>query len=534
MGSCHGFLDPKKASTYQSIDQVSDQSSESSILGNSIMSIEIKDKAGDNTSLQITEESVSSLQEDSVGSVKDGASQKELDRIYRKLDYRIIPALWCLYFLTSFGGCVYGVSLTMNRSEGHSLGQKLDLTPKQMSTASALDFVGFILFDVPMNLIMTKVSPQSWLARIVFSVGLLYSCYIALDSAGGLIAIRFITGVAGAGTWPGMSYYVSLWYPNDRSTRRIGYYFTAAQISAAAAGLFSAAFQKIDGVRGYTGWQWLYLVYGCVTITVGITLLWWLPDRPFATPTENCGRVMTFYNKYFTPSHPLSEKEREMHRKDIQSRYVSIKWTWKDITAIFLDLRLWPIIMMYFGVVGAGFGLAVFGSVIIAASNPSLSDISVSLLYAPIWLFDMAGILLITPFADRHKKYRAVFFSAACLVIMCGMFVNTFAKGSWNRYGGLLIAGFGLGPTVPICMSWAAEIFGPAYGDSGIAMSAALVSGLGNLGSVTVTYALYSGWPSDAKHLYRNSNMVVVGMLGISIVSSGVCHLLKDRVKRVF
>lgn len=480
------------------------------------------------------QDSVSSqLNEESISSGNESPTTKELNRIYRKLDRRIIPALWCLYFLTSFGSNVYGVTLTMNRKQGHSLRQKLELTPKDTSTASALYFVGYIIFDVPMNLIMTKVSPQLWLARIVISVGLVYSCYIALESSGALIAVRFISGVVGAGTWPGMSYYISLWYPNERLTRRIGYYFTAAQISAAAAGLLSAAFQKMDGVRGYTGWQWMYLVYGCVTITVGILLLWWLPDRPYQVTTEKSNKFMTLYNKYFRTAHPLSPAERELHRRDIESRYVLITWTWKDVTAIFLDLRIWPIIMMYFGVVGTGFGLAVFGLTIIAASNPLLSSINVSLLYAPIWLFDLAGILLITPFADRYKKHRAFFFSGACLIIICGMFVTTFAKGSWNRYGGLLIAGFGLGPTVPICMSWSAEILGPVYGDSGIAVSAALVSGLGNLGSVTATYALYSGWPSDAARLYRNSNMVLVAMLGISIISSFVCHFIKDRVGRV-
>ncbi|OBA22654.1 high affinity nicotinic acid plasma membrane permease [Metschnikowia bicuspidata var. bicuspidata NRRL YB-4993] len=490
------------------------------------MSTEVEDKQLDQSSASLH------IKEESVGSFQDEATKSELDRIYRKLDRRIIPALWCLYFLTSFGSSAYGTTLTMNSSDGHSLGQKLDLTSKDTSTASALYYVGYIIFDVPMNLIMTKVSPQSWLARIVITVGLVYSCYIALESSGALIAVRFISGVVGAGTWPGMSYYISLWYPNERLTRRIGYYFTAAQISAAAAGLLSAAFQKMDGIHGYTGWQWLYLVYGCVTIVVGISLLWWLPDRPYQLSDKTPGKYMTIYNKYFTTAHPLNPEEREIHRKDIQSRYVLIKWTWKDVSAIFLDLRLWPIIMMYFGVVGTGFGLAVFGSTIIAANNPSLSSINVSLLYAPIWLFDLAGILLITPFADRYKKHRAFFFSGACLIIITGMFVTTFANGSWNRYGGLLIAGFGLGPTVPICMSWSAEIFGPVYGDSGIAVSSALVSGLGNLGSVTATYALYRGWPSDAARLYRNSNMVLVAMLGISIIFSFVCHFIKDRVGR--
>lgn len=467
--------------------------------------------------------------EDSVGEAL-APSKKELDRIYRRLDFRIIPALWCLYFLTSLGSSLYGVTLTMNREEGNSLGQRLNLSSHDISVASALYYVGYIVFDVPMNLTMTKVSPQSWLARIVITVGVVYSCYIALDSSKGLITVRFISGMVGAGTWPGMSYYISLWYPNERLTRRIGYYFTAAQISAAAAGLLSAGFQKMDGVRGYTGWQWMYLVYGCVTIICGISLLWWLPDRPVKTTKDSTKKIMLWYSRHFTPKHSLSPEDAAIHRADVESRYILIRWAWKDVGSMFLDLRLWPLIIMYFGVVGTGFGLAVFGSTIISVNNPKLSSINVSLLYAPIWLFDLCGILTITPFADRHKKYRAFFFSGACLVTICGMLVTTFAKGSWNRYGGLLIAGYGLGPTVPICMSWAAEIFGTGYGDSGIAVSAAVVSGLGNLGSVTATYALYRGWPADKARLYKGSNLVLVGFLGISIIASLVSHLIKDKV----
>ncbi|EGW34336.1 high affinity nicotinic acid plasma membrane permease [Spathaspora passalidarum NRRL Y-27907] len=457
---------------------------------------------------------------------------KELDKVYRRLDYRIIPALWCLYFLTSFGSSAYGLTLTMNKEVGHSLTQSLKLSSHHTATASALYYVGYILFDVPMNLVMTKVHPQTWLSRIVITVGFVYACYSVLHNAGGLIAARFISGLVGAGTWPGMSYYISLWYPNDRSTRRIGYYFTAAQISAAVAGLVSAGFQKMDGMRGYMGWQWMYLVYGTVTVCVGISLLWWLPDRPFAKPSESTNKFKQFYFTFFKSPHPLSGTQRELHRKDLEHRYKLLKWTWKDVSLIITDLRIWPIIIMYFGVVGTGFGLAVFGSTIIAVNNPRLSSIQVSLLYAPIWLFDLGGILILTPFADKYKRFRAAIFSGACLIIMTGMFVTTFAHGSWNKYAGLLIAGFGLGPTVPICMSWSAEIFQPRYGDVGTAVSAALVSGLGNLGSVTATYALYSGWPADVPRLFKYSNMMLVVMLGVSIIASGVCHLIRNKVRQ--
>lgn len=484
---------------------------------------------------------MSKLVEDSELSVPDSAlnsvaesgleklDEKELDRIYRKLDRRIIPALWCLYFLTSFGASAYGVALTMNMSQGHSTIQALGLTSHDTSVANALDYVGYILFDIPMNLAMTRIAPQIWLSRIVISVGIVYACYGAVTNAGGLIALRLFTGICTAGAWPGMAYYISMWYPPHRTARRIGYYFTAAQVSAAVAGLVSAGFQKMDGMRGITGFQWMFMVYGLVTFVVGVSLSWWLPDRPVVQQThENKGWLSKLTLSIVPPQRPvLTPEEQELHQKDMQSRSTETRWGLKQLWTVLIDPRIWPIILMYFGVVGVGIGIQVFASKIIHIINPSLSSIDLSLLTAPIWICDLIAILLITPFSDKFRNHRGVVFSCSTVIIIVGLFVTTFAGHPWPRYVGLLICGFGLGPTVPICMTWAAEIFGPRHGDLGLAASAALVSGLGNLGSVTTSYALYTGWPSDAARGYRNSNMVMVAMLGISILAAGACTLLR-------
>lgn len=135
---------------------------------------------------------------------------------------------------------------------------------------------------------------------------------------------------------------------------------------------------------------------------------------------------------------------------------------------------------------------------------------------------DALAILLVTPLSDRFHHYRAWFFSGAVMIQITGLLMATFAK-HWTRYGGVLLVGFGLGPTVPICMAWANEIFQPRHGEVGVAAASALVSGLGNLGSILTTYALYSGWPEDAKpgpHRYRKSNLVMIGILCGSIVSA--------------
>src|SRR4051812_7037901 len=142
---------------------------------------------------------------------------------------------------------------------------------------------------------------------------------------------------------------------------------------------------------------------------------------------------------------------------------------------------------------------------------------------------DFAAILLVVPISDRFHKHRALFFSAAVCIQIAGLLTVTFALSNpWARYGGLLLIGFGLGPTVPICMTWTNEIFQRRHGEVGVAAAAALVSGLGNLGSITTTYALYTGWPADAApgpRQYRNSNLVMIGILAVSIVSSFVMFI---------
>lgn len=452
-----------------------------------------------------------------------------LNRLYRKLDIRIIPALWIMYFLSSFGGAAYGHALTMNMHEGHNLRLKLNMTANDVSTATALDYVGYIIFDLPMNLAMSVIAPHAWMSRILVSVGVVYTCYAALSNATGCIVLRLFTGIVTAGIWPGMAYYISMWYTQDRAATRIGYYYTAAQLSAAVAGLVAAGFQKMDGTRGYTGYEWMFLIYGVITVVFGILLMWFLPDRPepLRRPIKSrWGRILDSLTP--KPSTGLTEKERLLHAEVMQKRFASPSmWNLEDLIKVLLDVRIWPLVLMYFGVVGVGIGIMNYATTILASINPNLSDINLSLLIAPIWLFDLAGILLITPISDRFPDHRGVIFCLSTIIIIVGLVVTTYGHDPWSKWGGLLLCGFGLGPTVPLTMTWASTIFSEHHGDLGAAASTALVSGLGNLGSVTTTYALYSGWPEDAKRHYRDSNMVMVAILGMSMIAAVCCTLLR-------
>ncbi|KAK8005439.1 hypothetical protein PG990_011476 [Apiospora arundinis] len=454
-------------------------------------------------------------------------SVEQVEKVYRKIDRRIIPAFWILYFLCSAIRSNIGLAQTMNANVGHDLKTVLHLSPKDLSLALALFYVAYVIFDCPSNLVMSRLSPRVWMARIVFAVGVIGMCFTAVKSAWSLKLLRFLLGVVIAGMWPGMSYYLTLFYPPSRTGKRIGMYFTAAQVSAAVVGLVSAGFQLMDGRHGLFGYQWMFLIYGILAVALGFTLLWWLPDRPLP-PGEK--RVHTGLAKLLPPTpEVLKGEDAIIHYDDLKRVYHPRPWALKDLGYVLIDWRLWPLTMMYFGVVGVGIGTQLYGTVIISGINPNFTGVQLSLLFAPIWIMDLIAILLVTPISDRFHRLRPVFFSAATCIQIAGLLVVTFAPQSnpWARYGGLLMVGFGLGPTVPICMTWTNEIFQQRHGEVGVAAASALVSGLGNLGSVTTTYALYTGWPEDAvkgPRQYRNSNLVMIGILVVSILSSAIMY----------
>lgn len=137
---------------------------------------------------------------------------------------------------------------------------------------------------------------------------------------------------------------------------------------------------------------------------------------------------------------------------------------------------------------------------------------------------------MITPLSDRFHQHRALAFTLPALIQILGLLLTTYHPDPWPRYAGLLVVGFGLGPTVPITMAWTSQIFQPRHGEVGVAAASAVVSGLGNLGSIVSTYALYNGWESDrmadGRARFRKSNWVMIGMLGGSIAAAVILGLL--------
>jgi hypothetical protein len=113
----------------------------------------------------------------------DQRMQLTQSQLIRKLDWRILPAFWTLYFLCSAIRSNVGLAQTMNLEEAHDLASELHLTKHQISTGLALFYVCYVIFDFPSNLFMSRLSPRVWMSRIVVGVGIIGACMAAMKAA---------------------------------------------------------------------------------------------------------------------------------------------------------------------------------------------------------------------------------------------------------------------------------------------------------------------------------------------------------------
>src|SRR5438046_4239723 len=191
----------------------------------------------------------------------------------RKVYLRILPFAALTYFFCYLDRINVGFAwLTMNKDIG------LDAAIYGM--AAGAFFWGYVLFEVPSNIILEKVGARIWIARIMITWGLISGATAFCTGPYSFMAIRFLLGLAEAGLFPGFVLYFTYWFP-DQYRARINSGFTLALPIAVATGApISTALLGLDGLRGLRGWQLMYVLEAIPPVLIGIAVFFYLPDRP--------------------------------------------------------------------------------------------------------------------------------------------------------------------------------------------------------------------------------------------------------------
>jgi MFS transporter, ACS family, tartrate transporter len=193
-------------------------------------------------------------------------------RTLGKIAWRLIPFMGLLYFVAFLDRVNIGfAALTMNADLG--------LTPAMFGFASGIFFLGYVLFEVPSNVILERVGARLWIARIMISWGLLSATTAFVGGVDSLYVLRFLLGVAEAGFFPGMILYLTYWFPAGHRARILSAFMIALPISSVVGGPLSTAMLSLEAA-GLRGWQWMFLMEGVPAVLLGLAVLIFLRDGP--------------------------------------------------------------------------------------------------------------------------------------------------------------------------------------------------------------------------------------------------------------
>ncbi len=205
--------------------------------------------------------------------LQDDMQEVDGRKVYTKIAWRLIPYIFILYILAYLDRVNVGfAALEMKRD--------LRLSDTVYGTGAGIFFLGSSLFDLPSNLLLQKVGPRRWIARIMITWGIIATCMVLVKGAHSFYALRFFLGVSEAGFFPGMILYLTYWFPSRERARAVAKFMTATAIAGVIGAPISSALLKLEGAMHLHGWQWLFLVEGIPTFLMGFSVLFILKDRP--------------------------------------------------------------------------------------------------------------------------------------------------------------------------------------------------------------------------------------------------------------
>jgi ACS family tartrate transporter-like MFS transporter len=195
------------------------------------------------------------------------------DATLRRVSVRLLPFLFVLFICNFLDRTNVAIAaLQMNRD--------LQFSASAYGLGSGIFFIGYALFEVPSNLILARVGARRWIARIMISWGLVASAMMFVRTPMQFYVLRFLLGIAEAGFFPGIVFYLSEWFPAAQRARALSRFMTAVPLSAAIGNPLSAWLLGLDGRQGLTGWQWLFLLEGIPSVVLGAVVLAVLSDSP--------------------------------------------------------------------------------------------------------------------------------------------------------------------------------------------------------------------------------------------------------------
>ena len=424
------------------------------------------------------------------------ANVSELEaRTVRKVTRRLIPFLIICYFVAYLDRVNVGfAALTMNKDLG--------LTSSMYGFGAGVFFLAYFLFEVPSNLLLNRFGARKWIARIMFTWGILsgmmafipgLATYTGLRNEHAFYGLRVLLGIAEAGFFPGIIFYLTLWFPAVYRARIIGYFMAAIPLSTVIGAPASGLLLGLDGALGLKGWQWLFILEAAPALILSVVVFFFLTDRPadaaWLQPEERdwlAGRL-----------------EEERRQRERVRRYT--------VMQALMNPRVLALSVVYFGAVATNYGLSFFLPQIVKAFG--LSNLQAGLVAALPYAVGLVSIVVWGRRSDR-KLERRFHLAFPLFVASAGIAASTAVTDPALKMTALSVAGFGIFGCLPVFWTFPAAFLSGAAAAGGIA----LINSIGNLAGFVGPYAM--GRIKDVTGSYTGGllSLSAVGLVAAIVV----------------
>jgi len=356
-------------------------------------------------------------------------------------------------------------------------------------------FVGYLLFEVPSNLIMERVGARRWIARIMITWGIISACMMFVQTPFSFYMMRFLLGLAEAGFFPGVILYITYWIPATSRSQVISRFLALTAILGLFGGPLGGLLLKLNGVHSLAGWQWLFLLEGIPSILLGFSVLWLLPDKPA--------------DVNWLANH---EKEWLIRRMEGESRHEhTVQHT--SLLRVFSEPRVLHLCAIFIITSTAGNAVGFFGPKLIKARSGDLwSDSKVAfwlIIPAIVGAIAMSVASVWSDRSGRRRRHVTVgYFIAGLAFLAC-----VFAPSAWWVIAALALNAFG--ERIGAASYWAltTNLLGARAAAGGIAM----INSVGNMGGFFGPIIM--GWLTKRSHgsyavgLYTAAALMVLGAI---------------------
>ncbi|KAE8417797.1 major facilitator superfamily domain-containing protein [Aspergillus pseudocaelatus] len=418
----------------------------------------------------------------------NGINEKAL---LRKLDMRLLPPLTILYLLSFLDRSNVGNA----RLEG--LTTDINMTGNQYLTGLTLYFIGYVLFEIPCNIVLKRTTPRIWLPTLTLVWGIVATLLGVVQNYAGYLVSRTALGIAESGLFPGVVFYLSMWYKRNEQHYRVALFFSAASLAGAFGGVLAWGIAHMRGVGGYNGWRWIFILEGLATVVMSVIAYFWVYNYP-------------------STAEFLSEKERAFIQFRLRNDNDSMrdeKFTWSGVLDAFKDPKVWLYGLGFHTMSLPMYTLSLFMPTIIKELGYTAAE--AQLLSVPPYAVAFVLTITVAVLSERTRR-RAPFIMGSTALACIGYIILLTDHRPGVSYVGTIFAAAGIYPAVAIVLSWPAN---NVSGQTKRAIANAMQISIGNLGAVLGTQ-LYRTETSPRYYLghgfslgYLVANIIVVGIL---------------------